>query len=148
MNCCSTYFKLQQLRASGLELLSSLCRVCGGAVMGQVSFFVRGQICSRRSRRLKSQCWPWAPAFTCLVWRGLDLALPWLQRGTKSPLEKPPATMYNTPGWLLLQGSGHLLGVTWVLLTPRSTSPLHSRLPGAIGDGAATYQLCFLCTRG
>jgi len=138
--------------ALGLELLSSLFLVYDGAVMGQVPSFAQGQIYlygSSRSRCLRSPSWPWASAFMHSVRQCLGMALPWLHRGTKSPLEKPSATitLCNTRGWLLLQGNRHLLGVTRVLLpTPPSTSPLHPGLPGAFGvRGSHVPALLSMC---
>lgn len=72
------------------------------------------------------------------MWRYLDLALPSLQHGTKSPLEKPTAaiTLCNIPGWLLV--APREAGTSWESLESWSfhrAQPLHSRLPGAIGTG-------------
>lgn len=78
----------------------------------------------------------WLSAFMHLVWSDVDLALSCLEYSIKPLLEKPSTAyrLYHTPGWLLPQGSWHLLKVTRVLLlTLCSTSPLQSRLPGAIG---------------
>lgn len=127
LSYCRVYSKLQWLMALRLELHYSLCPVYYRAVMGQVSFF--DQIClygiasgCLPSRTCSGVMWIWH----CPVWN-IALNLPW---------KSHPLDYYHTPGWLLPQRSWHLLKVTYVLLlTLCSTSPLQTRLPGAIGIG-------------